>query len=68
MTRPRARTPSPEGRGSRARQRHRNRDRWGAVVVVILAAVAGLIAAHYGTHHAWEQPRVSQTTVQQGSP
>jgi hypothetical protein len=41
----------------------KTRDRLGALLVVGLAAVSGLIAAHYGTHRAWERP----TTVDQGS-
>jgi hypothetical protein len=41
----------------------KTRDRLGALLVVVLAAVSGLIAAHFGTHRAWERP----TTVEQGS-
>jgi hypothetical protein len=41
----------------------KTRDRLGALLVVVLAAVAGLVAAHYGTHRTWERP----TTVDQGS-
>jgi hypothetical protein len=32
----------------------RRRERKGLVVVVALAAASGLVAAHFGTRHAWE--------------
>ena len=41
----------------------KTRDRLGAFLVIVLAAVSGLVAAHFGTHRAWEQP----TIVEQGS-
>ena len=50
---------------TRRRTRRRSRDRWAAAGVVLLAVVAGLVAGHFGTRHAWEN---STPTTQQGSP
>jgi hypothetical protein len=41
----------------------KTRDRLGALLVVVLAVVSGLVAAHFGTHRTWERP----TAVDQGS-
>jgi hypothetical protein len=35
-------------------RRRRRRERWSAIVVVVIAVLAGLLAAHFGTHRAWE--------------
>jgi hypothetical protein len=51
MTRTHATSRTPTGRG-----RRRRRDRLAAAGVVVLAIVAGLTAAHFGSHKAWEQP------------
>ena len=56
---------------SRSRNaRRRSRDRWGAAAVVALALVAGLLAAHFGTHRSWERPSssLSTTTVPSSRP
>jgi len=50
------------------RARRRNRDRWGAVAVVGLALLAGLVAAHFGTHKSWEQPTSSVPTAPASRP
>jgi hypothetical protein len=44
MARTRATTP----------KRRRQRERWGAAAAVALAAIAGLLAAHFATRRAWE--------------
>lgn len=44
MTPTRATSPKPR----------RRRERKGLVAVVALAAASGLVAAHFGTRHAWE--------------
>jgi hypothetical protein len=36
--------------------------------VVALAAIAGLVAAHFGTRHAWESTPVSRFTTTSVSP
>ncbi len=59
----RART-IPSGRSLRARRR--SRDRWGAAAVVALAIVAGALAAHFGTHRAWERPSSAVVQSQGG--
>jgi hypothetical protein len=43
----------------------RRRDRWAEAGVVVLAILAGLFAAHVGTHKRWERPIAS--TASQGS-
>jgi hypothetical protein len=35
-------------------KRRRQRERRGALAAVALAAIAGLLAAHFGTRRAWE--------------
>jgi hypothetical protein len=52
MTRPRSTTP---GSG-------RQREGWGVLAVIVLAAISGLLAAHFGTHRAWENPSASTST------
>jgi hypothetical protein len=51
MTRTHTTSRTPTGRAQR-----RRRDRLAAAGVVLLAIVAGVTAAHFGTHKAWEQP------------
>lgn len=34
----------------------RNRDRWLALLIVVLAAVGGALAGHFGTPKSWEHP------------
>jgi hypothetical protein len=46
--------------------RRRRRERWSAIAVVLVAVLAGLLAAHFGTHRAWEHTpagATSSTTV-----
>jgi hypothetical protein len=50
---------------ARRHTRSRARDRWAEAGVVVLAIVAGLVAAHLGTHKSWEKPVTAK--VQQGS-
>ena len=52
MTRPRATIP----------RRRRQREGWGVLLVIVLAAICGLLAAHFGTHRAWEKPSASTAT------
>ena len=58
MTPTRATSPKPR----------RRRERKGLVAVVALAAASGLVAAHFGTRHAWENapagtPSTTSTSV-----
>ena len=59
-------------RTHRDRRAARRRDRAGAVAVIALAGVAGLAAAHFGTHQQWEKQHTGTTTQTsthvQGSP
>jgi hypothetical protein len=43
-----------EGRHNRAHST-RNRDRWLALLIVVLAAVSGALAGHFGTPRSWER-------------
>jgi hypothetical protein len=51
---------------ARRHTRSRRRDRWAEAGVVLLAVVAGLVAAHFGTHKSWEKT-VTTPAAQQGS-
>ncbi|HWS46133.1 MAG TPA: hypothetical protein VN636_09760 [Acidimicrobiia bacterium] len=53
-------------RRTTSRRRRRRRDRWSAFAVFVLAIVAGLVAAHFGTHRAWENPTTTTTVQSQG--
>jgi hypothetical protein len=51
----------------------RRRERKGLLAVVALAAASGLLAAHFGTHRAWEntpaaKPESTSTSVPFGTP
>jgi hypothetical protein len=50
----RAHTPTPK--------RRRSREWLGIVAVLALAAVCGLLAAHFGTRRSWETPSVKTST------
>ena len=52
-----------EGRHrDRAHKSTRNRDRWLALLIVVLAALAGAVAAHFGTERSWERPTGATAT------
>ncbi len=50
----------------------RRRDRVGALAVIALAGVSGVVAGHFGTHRQWEHRSSGTTTPTpthvQGSP
>ena len=56
MTDPQPRSPS------------RTRDRWAAAGVVVLAIVAGVLAAEIATPQSWEQPTPTTNAPAQGRP
>ncbi len=43
--------------------RRPQRERWRIAGVVVLAAVSGLVAAHFGTRRAWENAPVPTSPV-----
>jgi len=45
-----------ERRRDRAHKSSRRADRWVALLVVVLAAVAGVLAGRSGTPKSWEHP------------
>jgi ferric-dicitrate binding protein FerR (iron transport regulator) len=51
----RARTTTPK--------RRRSREWMGVLAVLALAAVCGLIAAHFGTRRSWETPVRTSTSI-----
>jgi hypothetical protein len=51
----RARTTTPK--------RRRSREWLGILAVLALAAVCGLVAAHFGTHRSWETPSGKTSTT-----
>jgi hypothetical protein len=60
-------------RGERERRGNRARERVGILLVVVLAAAAGLLAAGLGTHRSWERETSGSSTsstsgFRQGSP
>ena len=53
--------------GERERRDARTRDRLGALLVVLLAIVAGLVAAYFATPKPWQHQTVTAPTPQAGS-
>jgi len=50
-------------------ERRRRRERWLTVVALACAAIAGLVAAHFGTHRAWERsPAIASSPSTTSSP
>jgi ferric-dicitrate binding protein FerR (iron transport regulator) len=43
-------------------KRRRQRERRGALAAFALAAIAGLLAAYFGTHRVWENSRATTPT------
>jgi len=48
---------------TRAHRRRRHPDRWFGLIVVLLALAAGGVAAHFGSHQAWEDQTVTTSTT-----
>jgi hypothetical protein len=45
-----------EGRRDRVQKSNRTGDRWIALLIVVLAAVGGVLAGRSGTPRSWERP------------
>jgi hypothetical protein len=43
-------------------ERRRKREGWEAMAAIGLAAIAGLVAAHFGTRQSWENPSAPVST------
>ena len=61
-----------DGRRGRARRKGRHRELWGALMVVAVAAVIGVVAGALAEPQPWENPPAPTTTIAnpqpQGSP
>ncbi|HUI48381.1 MAG TPA: hypothetical protein VL119_06775 [Acidimicrobiia bacterium] len=44
-------------------KRRRRREVWATLAVFVMAALAGLAAAHFGTRRAWENPSATTTST-----
>lgn len=53
-----------EDRAARDHRQHRRHvDRWLGLLIVVVAVVSGFVAAHFGTHHAWERGTAGTTSA-----